>query len=133
MKTLEITVDGYIKRNLLRMDVNMKNLIKITQMCCILVIFIFSSQVVLAEELGTKRGLVTSSQCPYSCKDTDIPLEFCRDYQLGTTCRVEDLRMEPGHRTLIRTKNTSKKSVISNGIKTRRDIDGTWITLPVSN
>lgn len=49
-----------------------------------------------------RRGLVTTSSCPYSCADAGVPKADCRSYQTGTSCSVEDLRQGPGHRSMLR-------------------------------
>ena len=54
----------------------------------------------------TRRGLVTSTICPYSCADAGIPREHCRERRIGTTCQVEDLRQVPGHRSMVRLPRT---------------------------
>ena len=54
-----------------------------------------------------RRGLVTSTQCPYTCSDARIPAEDCRERQRGGVCEVEDLRQAPGHRTLYRTRGAA--------------------------
>lgn len=51
---------------------------------------------------GTRRGLVTSSTCPYTCKNANVPKDFCREWTEGTNCYVEDFSQAPGHRTMIR-------------------------------
>ncbi len=53
-----------------------------------------------------KRGLITSSTCPYSCKDEGLSKKECKDWQKGTRCYVEDYTQAPGHRTRVAVKNT---------------------------
>ncbi len=40
----------------------------------------------------TKKGAITSSKCPYSCKSKGIKKKHCRDWKEGDRCYVEDLR-----------------------------------------
>lgn len=42
-----------------------------------------------------RRGEVTSSSCPYSCKTQGIPKKHCRDWKSEGLCYVEDLRRSP--------------------------------------
>ncbi len=55
-----------------------------------------------AEAQDGRRGLITSSSCPYTCEDAKVPAESCRERQRGGVCEVEDLRQAPGHRTVYR-------------------------------
>lgn len=48
-----------------------------------------------------RRGLITSSSCPYTCKLARVPAKLCRDWRAGATCYVEDFTQPPGHRTRI--------------------------------
>lgn len=50
----------------------------------------------------SRRGLITSSRCPFTCADLGVPNADCREKQMGDTCQVEDLRQAPGHRSLVR-------------------------------
>ena len=50
----------------------------------------------------SRRGLVTTSSCPYTCVEAGIPQGFCRESRAGNSCQVEDLRQPPGHRSMIR-------------------------------
>ena len=38
------------------------------------------------------RGVVTARNCPYSCRTEGLSKAFCRDWQRGNTCYVEDRR-----------------------------------------
>ena len=49
----------------------------------------------------TRRGLVTSSVCPYNCRMARIPENSCRQWQEGDKCFVEDLNQPPGHRSRV--------------------------------
>jgi hypothetical protein len=49
-----------------------------------------------------QRGLITSANCPYSCKQAGLSPEVCRERRSGNVCEVEDLTQAPGHRTLFR-------------------------------
>lgn len=48
-----------------------------------------------------RRGLITSSTCPYNCRMARVPKDLCRDWRAGDTCYVEDLTQPPGHRTRV--------------------------------
>ncbi len=52
-----------------------------------------------------RRGLITSSACPYTCKMAKIPESQCREWQQGAKCMVEDFGQPAGHRSLIRLPN----------------------------
>lgn len=54
-----------------------------------------------------RRGLVTSAQCPYSCKDAGLTAEECQEMQLGEVCQIEDFTQAPGHRSLVRVPQES--------------------------
>lgn len=45
-----------------------------------------------------KRGLITSSSCPYDCARARVSPEFCREWQADGLCYVEDFTQAPGHR-----------------------------------
>lgn len=60
-----------------------------------------SSSTTLAVDEG-RRGLITSTSCPYTCRDAGLSDQVCRESRVGNTCRVEDLTQPPGHRTLVR-------------------------------
>ena len=49
-----------------------------------------------------KRGLITSTNCPYTCADAGLTSEFCKEKRIGNTCQIEDLTQPPGHRTMVR-------------------------------
>jgi len=49
-----------------------------------------------------RRGLVTSSRCPYDCRHTGLTKDLCREWRAGNTCYTEDFTQVPGHRTMIR-------------------------------
>lgn len=51
---------------------------------------------------SSRRGLVTSAACPFTCEDARVPREFCRERSNGVHCEVEDLSQPPGHRSMIR-------------------------------
>lgn len=55
-----------------------------------------------SSQQGSRRGLVTSAQCPYSCRNVGVSKNLCREWSEGTKCFVEDLTQVPGHRSLIR-------------------------------
>lgn len=59
----------------------------------------------LASIDDSRRGLITSSSCPYTCLQAGVPAQDCRESKTGSTCSVEDLRQAPGHRSLLRVKN----------------------------
>ncbi|MCB0336899.1 MAG: hypothetical protein KDD62_11365, partial [Bdellovibrionales bacterium] len=48
-----------------------------------------------------RRGLVTSSTCPYTCKMARVPAEMCREWKQGDVCMIEDFGQVPGHRTRV--------------------------------
>lgn len=50
---------------------------------------------------GGKRGLVTSSPCPFSCRSAGLRTADCREWTDGDRCYVEDLNQAPGHRSLL--------------------------------
>ncbi len=52
---------------------------------------------------GNRRGLITSSPCPYSCKIARVPESLCHEWTAGNTCYVEDFSQPPGHRSRIVT------------------------------
>lgn len=53
-------------------------------------------------QLGTeRRGLVTSSNCPYTCKMANLPADQCREWTDGQMCYVEDFSQPPGHRSRV--------------------------------
>ncbi|MCB0346796.1 MAG: hypothetical protein KDD66_16890 [Bdellovibrionales bacterium] len=54
-----------------------------------------------------RRGLITSSTCPYTCKDAGLQMNVCRESRVGDTCRIEDFTQPPGHRTLVRVAKDS--------------------------
>lgn len=60
------------------------------------------SEVPNGSDNTSRRGLVTSSQCPFTCEDAGVPRDQCREYQGADVCRVEDLRQAPGHRSMVR-------------------------------
>jgi len=80
-----------------------------------------------SEAEGGKRGFVTTSTCPYSCKDAGVPATYCKTWKRGRNCSVEDLRKGPGHQSVI--KFFSAKRQLNNKKRSFRGIDGTWITL----
>ncbi len=49
-----------------------------------------------------RRGLVTTSSCPFTCEDAGVPADSCREKQVGSRCTVEDLRQPAGHRSMVR-------------------------------
>ncbi|MCB0358187.1 MAG: hypothetical protein KDD44_01075 [Bdellovibrionales bacterium] len=49
-----------------------------------------------------RRGLVTSTSCPYGCADAGLASSDCREWSSGDMCYVEDLTQAPGHRSMIR-------------------------------
>jgi hypothetical protein len=49
-----------------------------------------------------RRGLVTSAQCPYTCRSAGVPKNMCREWKDSMKCFVEDFTQVPGHRSLIR-------------------------------
>ncbi len=51
---------------------------------------------------ANRRGMITSAQCPYSCRMAGVPADFCREWKAGPTCYVEDYTQAPGHRSMIR-------------------------------
>ena len=51
------------------------------------------------EKKKKRRGFITSSFCPYSCKDEGLSKEDCVEWQEGSKCYVEDLTKGPGHRS----------------------------------
>lgn len=54
-----------------------------------------------------RRGLVTSSHCPYSCKDAGLTVSECQEMQVGDVCQIEDFTQAPGHRSLVRVPRES--------------------------
>lgn len=75
----------------------------------VLLLFVWNSA--SAEE--ARRGLITSTSCPYTCKDAGIPAADCRERRQGDRCEVEDLRQAPGHRTLYRDKAGAGRAAAS--------------------
>lgn len=55
-------------------------------------------------QVESRRGFITSSRCPFTCKDAAVPESDCRESRRGDICDVEDLRQPPGHRTVFRTR-----------------------------
>lgn len=72
----------------------------------ILSLFIFAGNAFAesASTEGSRRGLVTSTQCPYSCQTAGLTPDNCREWQVGDKCMVEDLTQAPGHRSMIRVR-----------------------------
>ncbi len=60
-----------------------------------------AKQTTLMVEPG-RRGLITSTNCPYTCKDAGLQKNVCQESRVGNTCRIEDFTQPPGHRTLVR-------------------------------
>jgi len=52
--------------------------------------------------LKKRRGLVTSSTCPFDCRNLNLSSDLCREWQSGDKCFVEDFTQVPGHRSMIR-------------------------------
>ncbi len=63
---------------------------------------ILSITQVSAQEQQGRRGLITTSACPYSCRDAGIPKDQCRESRSGDACEVEDFSQPPGHRSVVR-------------------------------
>lgn len=49
-----------------------------------------------------RRGLITSSSCPYDCATANVSAPLCREWTDGEKCYVEDLSQPPGHRSRAR-------------------------------
>lgn len=64
---------------------------------------------VQAEAPDGRRGLVTSGQCPLTCRRLGVDPENCREWQQGTKCMVEDFTQPAGHRSVI---NVSPQDMI---------------------
>lgn len=78
---------------------------------------------------SNRRGLITSSSCPFTCSDLGLKADRCREWEAGDSCFVEDLSQAPGHRSLMRVPvATSAVAPTARG-RMRRDTEGTWITL----
>ena len=67
----------------------------------------------VAEEQTTpkekRRGLITSGACPLGCKDFNLPANLCREFRSGDKCSVEDFSQPPGHRSMIRVRDSQYK------------------------
>ena len=61
-----------------------------------------ASEVLAAEPALGKRGLITSSECPFGCRDLGLSRESCREWEAGDLCYVEDLLQAPGHRSMMK-------------------------------
>ena len=83
---------------------------------------------------SNRRGLITSSTCPFTCGDLGLKPESCREWEAGDSCFVEDLSQAPGHRSLMRVPGAAGPEAAvheASGARgrMRRDTEGTWITL----
>lgn len=56
----------------------------------------------MARPEASRKGMITSAQCPYSCKSAGVPENLCQDWSDGVKCYVEDFTQVPGHRSMIR-------------------------------
>lgn len=48
------------------------------------------------------RGLVTTANCPLSCRDLGVPEKACREWKAGGLCHIEDLRQGAGHQSMLK-------------------------------
>lgn len=53
-----------------------------------------------------RRGLITTSLCPYNCKSEGLSSESCRSWEEYGRCFVEDFTQAPGHRTRVEIPKT---------------------------
>ncbi len=88
---------------------------------------LLTASVALADSAG-RRGLITSSDCPFTCRDLGLKSDTCREWEAGDSCFVEDLTQAPGHRSLMRVPGAPSSKPSARG-RMRRDTEGTWITL----
>ena len=51
-----------------------------------------------------RRGLITSSNCPFSCLDLGLKSDNCRQWTSGSKCYVEDYTQPAGHRSMFRVR-----------------------------
>ncbi len=95
---------------------------------CLISSPLISNQLAFAETATTKRGLITTTTCPYSCQDAGLHQANCREWQSGDVCEIEDFSQAPGHRSLIKA-----PTVVATNRQPKprawRDGNGTWLTV----
>ena len=77
---------------------------KLRQICFALIVLLITDATAFHSNAEDRRGMITSSNCPLTCEDLQVPRNACKERLDGLNCIVEDLRQPAGFQTLVRVR-----------------------------